>query len=67
MTMAAQEFGYFYKEIVCNRNVSIQYVMRFVQGAVLAGAWVGFYEFEEMDGKVLGNVLEEVKKYVKKL
>lgn len=49
MAYNANIFGYYYKEIVCNRSLSFQYVIRFVQGAILAGAWLGFYEFEEMD------------------
>lgn len=43
MLSCAKEYGYFYKELVCNKNISVQYVMRFVQGAVLAGAWLSFY------------------------
>ena len=40
---AAAEFGCFYRELVCNKNISMQYIMKFVQGAILAGTWVNFY------------------------
>lgn len=48
MYASAQEYGCFYKELVCNKNISVQYIMRFVQGAILAGAWLSFYEFEHL-------------------
>ena len=45
ISACAKDYGCYYKEIVCNKNISIQYLLKFVQGAVLAGAWLSFYEF----------------------
>lgn len=63
----AREYGCFYKELVCNRSVSLDYLMRFVQGAVLAGAWLSFYEFEHLEPKVLVQLLNQVNKLIIKL
>ena len=38
--------------------------MRFVQGAIAAGAWLSFYEFEHLDDGVLTKLLHELKKLV---
>lgn len=58
LTLAcAREYGCYYKELVCNKNISVQYVLRFVQGAVMAGAWLSLYEFEHLEGKVLVKLL----------
>ena len=62
MKACASEYGCYYKELVCNKNISIQYIMRFVQGAISAGAWLSFYEFEHLDDGVLINLLHELKK-----
>jgi hypothetical protein len=45
MRACAEEFGCYHKELVCNKNISFQYMLRFVQGAILAGAWLSLYEF----------------------
>lgn len=36
-------YGCYQKEVVCNVKLSCQYLLRFVQGALLAGAWLVFY------------------------
>lgn len=64
---AAMEFGCFYKELVCNKNISMQYISKFVQGAILASAWLNFYEFEHLDPVVLGNLLYEIHEMKNKL
>jgi len=39
----AGRLGNYYREVVCNASVGTEYVARFVQGAVLVGAWLSFY------------------------
>ena len=48
----ANKFGIYHKEVVCNKNLNIEYLLRFVQGACLTGAWLSFYEFSNLKNKV---------------
>lgn len=64
MKACACEYGVYFKELVCNKNISSQYIMRFVQGAISAGAWLSFYEFEHLDDGVLIRLFRELKSLI---
>jgi hypothetical protein len=37
-------------------------MLRFVQGAILAGAWLSLYEFEHAETEVIVKLFNEIKK-----
>jgi len=47
-------FGVFQKEVVCSEKLSKHFVNKFVQGALAAGAWLSFYEFDSLNYSVCG-------------
>jgi hypothetical protein len=42
-------FGSYQKKVICNSKLSAHFVNKFVQGALAAGAWLSFYEFDSLN------------------
>ncbi len=56
----ASQVGIYHKEVVCNSNLKINYLMRFVQGAIQAGAWLSFYESSNLKDSVAYELLDNI-------
>ena len=53
-------FGQFQKEVICHSRLSAYYIGKFVQGAIAAGAWLTFYEFETLSYSACAELLHLV-------
>ena len=56
----ASRVGVYHKEVVCNSNLKINYLMRFVQGAIQAGAWLSFYESSNLKNSVAYQLFDNI-------
>jgi hypothetical protein len=49
--------GTYSREVICSSKLSVQFLLKIVQGVLSANAWVSFYEFDSLNYSVLAELL----------